>query len=385
LIFLGLSSIVQRAHPQPGVNLTYINQSTGPRYAGLDNLDRVIDQNWIESGSSTDRFQYGYDRDGNSLYKNNLFVSNLSELYHASSSGAGDDATAYDGLGRLVGFVRGALSASSNNGGVLDTVSAASSLAKHAEGWSLDTLGNWSSLTTDGTSVSRTHNCKNQVTVVGSTTATFDSNGNTTNDANGFSYAYDAWNQCAQAAYSVGTANYSYDARGRRITSSYTPNATHIETTTDLYYNKAWQAIEERVSGTVTNQYVWSPAYLDCLVLRDDNSVSSGQGGTGGLGRRMYAQQDANWNTTALVDYTGNVQERFVYDPYGNVTVLNTAGTSTTTDSYNWNYLHQGGRVDSITGQYIFRHRDYSPVLGRWMEQDPKGYLDSLNLYLYGS
>jgi RHS repeat-associated protein len=45
-------------------------------------------------------------------------------------------------------------------------------------------------------------------------------------------------------------------------------------------------------------------------------------------------------------------------------------------------YLFQGGRYDSTTGLYEFGARDYSPTLGRWMEQDPAGYAagDS-NLY----
>jgi YD repeat-containing protein len=152
-------------------------------------------------------------------------------------------------------------------------------------------------------------------------------------------------------------AKYAYDAHGWRI------QETHGSTTTDLYYSNRWKVIEERQSGTVTDQYVWSRAYTDCLVLRDDNSSTTG-GGVGTVGRRLYAQQDANWNTTALVDAGGNVQERFVYDPYGNVTVLNASGTATTTDGYNWNYFQQGGRLDLATSLYLFRHRDYSSSSG---------------------
>ena len=37
---------------------------------------------------------------------------------------------------------------------------------------------------------------------------------------------------------------------------------------------------------------------------------------------RLYAQHDAVYNVTALVDTFGNVDERFIYDPYGTVTVL---------------------------------------------------------------
>jgi RHS repeat-associated protein len=49
---------------------------------------------------------------------------------------------------------------------------------------------------------------------------------------------------------------------------------------------------------------------------------------------------------------------------------------------FGWLYLHQGGRLDSATGLYYFRNRDYSPTLGRWMQQDPLGYdAGDSNLY----
>ena len=389
--FLGQGVVVQRAHPQSGVNLTYIQQSGdslynndgGDQYTGLDRFGRVIDQFWLSSSATTDRFQYAYDNDGNALYKNNLAISSLSELYHPNSGTSGDNNSAYDNLHRLDGFIRGTLSASTNNGssglGSLDTVSTASSLSQHSQSWSLDTLGNWSSQTVDGTATSRTHNSKNELTVVGSNNLTFDNNGNTTTVQTGNTYTFDAWNRPVTVKNAGGTtiAAYVYDACGRRV------KETHSSTTSDVYFTTKWQVIEERQGSTVTNQYVWSQSYIDALILRDDNSTSGSLGISGsGLGRQLYPQYDANWNTTALVDTSGTVQERFVYDPYGNVQALNSAGSSTT-DSYNWMYLHQGGRLDSTVNLYDFQHRSYNQLLGRWMTPEPRGalYVDGLNLY----
>src|SRR5207244_4975608 len=41
-----------------------------------------------------------------------------------------------------------------------------------------------------------------------------------------------------------------------------------------------------------------------------------------------------------------------------------------------------GRRLDSVTGLYNFREREYSPTMGRWMQSDPLGFAagDS-NLY----
>ena len=132
-------------------------------------------------------------------------------------------------------------------------------------------------------------------------------------------------------------AGYSLDAAGRRIT-----QADGSGTTTDLYYGGTQTCWKSGRARTVTSQNVWGIDYVNDLVLRDDNSTSGSLGITGsGLGRRLYAQHDANYNTTALTDASGDVQERFVYDPYGAVTVL-TPSWAAATDLIGWEYVFQG-------------------------------------------
>jgi RHS repeat-associated protein len=166
--------------------------------------------------------------------------------------------------------------------------------------------------------------------------------------------------------YSGGTSvSYAYDALGRRVSETRGANVT------DLYYSAAWQVVEERTGGNVT-QYVWSPVYVDALIERDSG------------GQRLYVQQDANWNVTAIVDNTGAVKERNAYDPYGQPTFLDPTWATLASSAFAWLYLHQGGRRDGTTGLYNFSMRDYSPTLGRWMQEDPLrfGAGDS-NLYGY--
>src|SRR5262249_58130917 len=53
--YLGFSMVVQRAHPESGVDLSYIQQPGDPfastdggdQYTGLDRFGRVIDQLWV--------------------------------------------------------------------------------------------------------------------------------------------------------------------------------------------------------------------------------------------------------------------------------------------------------------------------------------------------
>src|SRR5258707_11163684 len=126
--YLGLATVVKRAHPQIGVDLTYVKQTgesngdAGDQYIGLDRFGRVVDVRWIvtSSGTATDRFQYGYDRDNNPLYRDNIVNSAFGELYHANGPTNG-----YDQLNQLTDFRRGTLS-DTNSDGVPDTVSTAS-------------------------------------------------------------------------------------------------------------------------------------------------------------------------------------------------------------------------------------------------------------------
>ncbi len=362
--YLGLATVVKRAHSQPGVDLTYIKQSgesngdASDQYTGLDRFGRVVDQRWLKTstGTATDRFKYGYDRDSNRLYRENAVNAAFSELYHANGASNG-----YDNLNQLQEFRRGTLS-DANSDGVPDTVSTSS----RSQSWTLDAQGNWSSLNTDGSSVSRTHNKQNQVTVVGSANLAFDSNGNLSTDQNGQQYVYDAWNRLVTVKNSGGTtiASYKYDALGHRI------QQTVSSTTTDVYFSAAWQLLEEQVSGTTKVQYVWSPVYIDALVERDRDA----DGNTAnGLEERIYVQQDANFNVTAILSTSGTVIERYIYDPYGSPSFLSSGWTGPA-DAYNWRYLHQGGHLDSATGLYHFRHRDLHPTLGRWLQPDPIGF-----------
>jgi len=342
--YLGLDTVVLRSHPQPGIDLTYIKQTgesngdAGDKYIGLDRFDRVVDQRWINTstGVATDRFQYGYDRDGNRLYRNNLVNTAFGELYHVNG------ANGYDNLDQLTAFARGTLSASTQ-GGPLDTITTAAA----SQSWSLDVMGNFKSQTTNGTQVSRTHNMQNEVTAVGSATLTFDANGNTTKDETGKGLFYDAWNRLVLVKDSAGTiiVGYAYDALGRRITET-PPSSIPPTPALELYYSSQWQVLEERTSGSTSaqTQYTWSPVYIDALILRDVYPVGTGQA------LRLWVQQDATWNVTALLDTSGTVVERYVYDAYGKVTVLDASWATRSNSLFGWQYLHQGGGLTQARG-----------------------------------
>jgi hypothetical protein len=79
--YLGLSTVVVRAQLNSTLTYKSLNGGTGDagdQYIGLDRFGRVVDQRWIKTsnGTATDRFQMGYDRDSNVLWRDNLDSSN---------------------------------------------------------------------------------------------------------------------------------------------------------------------------------------------------------------------------------------------------------------------------------------------------------------------
>ncbi len=349
--YLGLGTVVIRSHSQPGIDLTYVKQtgesdgSAGDKYIGLDAFGRVADQRWRASSSDVERFSYGFDRDSNRLYRENLVSSTRSELY------------AYDNLNQLTNFSRGTL-----NG----TKTALTGSASRSQSWDFDALGNFDSQTTDGTAQTRTHNKQNEMTAIsGATTPTYDANGNQTKDEAGRTFEYDGWNRLIRVKNSGGTtlAIYEPDALGRRI------QETRSGTTTDQYYSNQWQVIEERVSGSATLSYAWSPVYVDAMIARDRDTDANGS-----LDERLYPLEDANFNVSALVNTSGTVVERYLNDPYGTVGIYDASWGTRSSSSHAWNYNHQGGRLDNDSGIYGFRNRDLKPTLGRWIQLDPIGF-----------
>src|SRR5205823_13853364 len=120
--------------------------------------------------------------------------------------------------------------------------------------------------------------------------------------------------------------------------------------------------LEERVSGSMTAQNIWSPVYIDALILRDRPT------------ERYWVQQDANWNVTAIVSTAGAVVERYVYYPYGGVALYDPSWTIESSNTHDWKYLFQGGRYDWINA-YSFRNRNLNASLDRWTQNDPIGFV----------
>jgi RHS repeat-associated protein len=138
--------------------------------------------------------------------------------------------------------------------------------------------------------------------------------------------------------------------------------------------------LEEKLGSITTARYVWSPVYVNSMILRDRDTNSDGT-----MDERLWAVQDANWNTVALVDASQAVVERYTYDPFGTVTVYDGSyAVRTGGSSYASVVLFQGMIRDLISGIDTANERNYDSKLRAWTQPDPSGFAaNDDNLYRF--
>jgi RHS repeat-associated protein len=222
----------------------------------------------------------------------------------------------------------------------------------------------------------------NQYSAVGGNSTQYDGNGNlkTLFPATGSqTFSYDTENRLIGAAVAGGGTNsifYDYDGLERRITK--TAGGTALGsggTTTNYLLDGSDEIAELDASGNVLRRYIPGPALDERVAVAEGSSISSPT--------RTYFHVDHEDSVMAMTDAMGNATgcaagvncQKLAYDEYGN---LSPASVVTGEP-----YRYTGRRLDSETGMYYYRARYYSPSIGRFMQMDPVGSKDDLNLYAY--
>jgi RHS repeat-associated protein len=299
-------------------------------------------------------------------------------LAHAMSVTDQDNYYWYDGLQQGTRHDRGNLVPTSGAPYVgIDVATRA-----QQELFNYDETGNWNAYhdQVPGLNQTRTHTAANEIASIAAPTGVvqpaYDPVGNMTTCPKpgewdtAFTFKWDAWNRLVEIKQGATVvATNEYDAMTRR-----TRKISGGETR-DYYYNNQWRSIEERVGSDVKEQFVWTP-WDRWTLLRRHRSVS------GTLDEVFYVAKDY-LDPVGLIRADGGneIVERYGYEAFGPVRIMDEDYDPLTTSAYAWNFLFHAEFRDTDSGLYNYGYRFYHPNLGHWISKDPIGEKGGVNLY----
>jgi RHS repeat-associated protein len=344
--------------------LTNSNGSVNYIYDALNRLTGLTDQ-------ASRSYGFTYDLAGRltrQSYPNNTYsvlsydaVNQLTDKGHNHTNGAplGDNTYLHDAAGNITGW-----GSSDNNIRAIaydlnDRVASVQSTLPTvpAESFSYDTVGNWTPHD------SRLHNAANEITEDSGFIYSYDLDGNLVEKASKFdlsdvtTYAWDPLNRLIHVNKGAHVISYRYDGLGRRIAKIVDGVETH-------YVLDGANVLEER-NGTNALTAVNLHAGLDQLLMRQDYAA----------GAVYWTHTDHLRSVEALTDAGGNVVERYRYTSFGQISVLNADFSPKASNLTLQPFTYTGREWEPEVGLYFYRARFMDPRMGRFVSQDPLGFL----------